>query len=133
MKTLIRVLMSSVGLVATFYFVFWIPGSLVPLFGELRWLAVVVSLVSGIGVAWFVWTKTGTLPSTSVALCAGLGAALVGGTAFCLGFFGPIILAPEANQGPCLGFILGPLGIVVGALGGFLSARSAKLLSLIHI
>jgi hypothetical protein len=33
------------------------------------------------------------------------------------GFLGPMILAPEANQGPLLGiFITGPLGLVVGAI-----------------
>lgn len=34
---------------------------------------------------------------------------------FALGFFGPILFAPEANQGPLLGiFITGPLGLLVG-------------------
>jgi hypothetical protein len=43
----------------------------------------------------------------------------VGGVAFTAGFFGPMILAPGANQGPLLGiFITGPLGLMVGlALG----------------
>ena len=35
------------------------------------------------------------------------------------GFFGPMILAPEANQGPLLGiFITGPLGFLTGAAIG---------------
>jgi len=35
--------------------------------------------------------------------------------AFAIGFFGPIIWAPDANQGPLLGiFITGPLGFAVG-------------------
>jgi hypothetical protein len=43
----------------------------------------------------------------------------VGGVSFVAGFFGPIIFAPEANQGPLLGlFITGPLGAIVGAVGG---------------
>ena len=34
---------------------------------------------------------------------------------FIPGFFGPIVFAPEANQGPLLGvFITGPIGAVVG-------------------
>jgi hypothetical protein len=42
----------------------------------------------------------------------------VGGAA---GFFGPIILNPDANQGPLLGiFITGPGGALAGALLGFL-------------
>jgi hypothetical protein len=39
----------------------------------------------------------------------------VGGIAFALGFFGPMILAPDANQGPLLGiFYTGPLGLLAG-------------------
>jgi hypothetical protein len=35
------------------------------------------------------------------------------------GFFGPMILAPDANQGPMLGiFITGPLGFLCGAAIG---------------
>ena len=42
----------------------------------------------------------------------------VGGAA---GFFGPIILNPDANQGPMLGiFITGPGGALAGAVLGFL-------------
>ncbi|HSJ08109.1 MAG TPA: hypothetical protein VK936_15495 [Longimicrobiales bacterium] len=45
--------------------------------------------------------------------------ACVGFLAFSAGFFGPIILAPGANQGPLLGiFITGPLGIVAGFATG---------------
>ena len=39
----------------------------------------------------------------------------IGGVAFLLGFIGPMILAPGANQGPLLGiFVTGPLGLMVG-------------------
>ena len=48
------------------------------------------------------------------------GALIVGGIGFCAGFFGPMVFAPDANQGPLLGiFITGPLGAVLGAIGGF--------------
>ena len=54
-------------------------------------------------------------------------AMLVGGVAFAAGFFGPIVLAPDANQGPLLGiFITGPLGFAVGlALGLWREFRRA--------
>lgn len=53
-----------------------------------------------------------------------LGAALLGGLGFLGGFFGPMLLAPEANQGPLLGiFITGPLGAVLGFLGGAIVGR----------
>lgn len=38
-----------------------------------------------------------------------------GGVSFAVGFFGPMIWAPEANQGPLLGILItGPLGTVAG-------------------
>jgi len=44
---------------------------------------------------------------------------IVGGIGFCAGFFGPMVFAPDANQGPLLGiFITGPLGALFGAIGG---------------
>jgi hypothetical protein len=43
----------------------------------------------------------------------------VGGIGFALGFFGPMILAPDANQGPLLGmFYTGPLGLLAGFVIG---------------
>lgn len=43
----------------------------------------------------------------------------VGGACFAAGFFGPMLLAPEANQGPLLGlFITGPAGLLLGAAWG---------------
>ena len=48
------------------------------------------------------------------------GALVVGGVGFVGGFFGPMIFAPDANQGPLLGlFITGPLGFLLGGAGGF--------------
>ncbi len=42
-------------------------------------------------------------------------AMMVGGICFAVGFFGPIVWAPDANQGPLLGiFITGPLGFLLG-------------------
>jgi len=43
----------------------------------------------------------------------------VGGVSFALGFFGPMILVPDANQGPLLGiFYTGPLGLLGGLAVG---------------
>ncbi len=42
-------------------------------------------------------------------------ALLLGAIGFAGGFFGPIVFAPDANQGPLLGiFITGPLGFLLG-------------------
>jgi len=49
-----------------------------------------------------------------------VGALLLGVLGFVGGFFGPILLAPEANQGPLLGiFITGPLGLFAGFFLGW--------------
>ena len=55
---------------------------------------------------------------------SGSWAMLLGGIGFAGGFFGPIVFAPEANQGPLLGiFITGPIGFALGGLlGPFLPA-----------
>jgi hypothetical protein len=51
----------------------------------------------------------------------------VGGLALAAGFFGPILLAPEANQGPLLGlFITGPAGLVLGLAWGAWRAKRRR-------
>jgi hypothetical protein len=46
---------------------------------------------------------------------------------FALGFFGPMLATPGANQGPLLGlFITGPLGFLLGCIvGAIRAARGA--------
>ena len=52
-----------------------------------------------------------------------LGALGLGFIGFAGGFFGPMVLAPDAKQGPLLGiFITGPIGVVLGAIIGALVA-----------
>ena len=42
---------------------------------------------------------------------------ITGGIFFVLGYVGPILLFPGANQGPLLGiFITGPLGLIAGVI-----------------
>jgi hypothetical protein len=46
-------------------------------------------------------------------------ALMLGGIGFAAGFFGPMVLAPGANQGPLPGiFITGPAGFVLGLAYG---------------
>ncbi|MDX6770880.1 MAG: hypothetical protein SF051_15200 [Elusimicrobiota bacterium] len=57
----------------------------------------------------------------TIGFAAGFGACLLGAVGFAAGFFGPIVLNPEANQGPLMGlFITGPAGVVLGGLLGTL-------------
>jgi hypothetical protein len=48
---------------------------------------------------------------------------VLGIVGFLSGFVGPILLAPDANQGPLLGlFLTGPGGLIVGAMLGSLAS-----------
>ena len=55
-------------------------------------------------------------------LSIGMAWGVVGGAiGFCLGFFGPILLSPQSNQGPLLGiFFTGPIGFVIGIIAGWI-------------
>ncbi|HEY4366814.1 MAG TPA: hypothetical protein VGN07_06225 [Steroidobacteraceae bacterium] len=59
-----------------------------------------------------------------------LWALMLGGIGFAAGFFGPIALNPEANQGPLLGiFITGP----AGALAGYLLGAALRFLPIANV
>ena len=46
---------------------------------------------------------------------------IVGAIGFVAGFVGPLVLTPQSNLGPLLGILVtGPLGFIVGAIGGWL-------------
>jgi hypothetical protein len=103
--------------VATFYFVFRVPFSLLSFLPRHLLIALVGSLAAAVWAGRYLWRRTqdggGVLTMT-------LGGAMVVGTVgFLGGFFGPMIFAPGANQGPLLGlFYTGPLGFVLGGAGG---------------
>jgi hypothetical protein len=104
------------------FFVVWMLMLFLPL-GEQVWIGSVVALAAAAYVSRTVWNGTAE-GSGSVAVMAGLGAAILGGLGFVAGFFGPMIFAPEANQGPMLGlFITGPAGVVIGAIAGAVYAK----------
>ena len=103
------------------FFVVWML-LFVALTGDQAWIGSLVALAAAVYVARQVWNGAAE-GTTSVAVMAGLGAVIVGGLGFVLGFFGPMIFAPGANQGPMLGlFITGPAGVVIGAIAGAMYA-----------
>ena len=56
------------------------------------------------------------------------GGLVVGAVGFAIGFIGPLIWSPGANQGPLLGiFVTGPIGFVVGAALGMFYPRKPAL------
>lgn len=119
LTTLVRILALLFVVPATYYFVYWVPFSMVPFEGT-RGIANVVSLLAAAGAGWFIWKKLGDASPDLISTVM-KGAVLVGGIGFTIGFFGPIIFAPGANQGPLLGlFVTGPGGFVLGAVGGLI-------------
>ncbi|HEU4334619.1 MAG TPA: hypothetical protein VFT32_09015 [Candidatus Eisenbacteria bacterium] len=86
---------------------------------------------AGLTMALFCWwfALRGHLSESRVRMRYGvIGGVVLGGIAFAAGFIGPIVFAPDANQGPLLGiFITGPFGFAggsaLGALYGHLRSR----------
>ena len=119
MKLLIRIIALILVVPATYYFIYWLPCSLLPL-GEQHWIANILSSACAVAAGWFVWVKTATVSEGAFSTTI-LGAVLFGGIGFTGGFFGPMIFSPRANQGPLLGiFITGPAGFVLGGIAGFI-------------
>jgi hypothetical protein len=57
-------------------------------------------------------------------------AGIAGGVGFAAGFFGPMILSADANQGPLLGLLItGPLGFVGGGVAGLIYGLSRRFVS----
>src|SRR6266403_1710354 len=117
MKVVLRIVVTFVSAVATFYFVYWMGGALV-LSRLAPWVAWLVAIVSAILAARYVWMQT-KRTQPGLASATTVGALVTGAFGFVAGFFGPILFTPNSNQGPLLGlFITGPLGFVLGAVGG---------------
>jgi len=104
--------------VATFYFTFWMGGALLSAVSLPFWTALPLAGFAAFIAARFIWRRAGSERS-GLAVSILQGALILGTIGFIAGFFGPIVFAPDANQGPLLGiFYTGPLGLVLGAVAG---------------
>ena len=113
MRLTVRVIAMLVVVPATYFIIYWVAFS-TPFSNS-----GIFSLLCAAGVGWYAWKKLGSTPADLFS-CTLLGAIVLGAIGFCAGFFGPIILASGGNQAPLLGiFITGPLGFILGAIGGF--------------
>ena len=118
MRLAIRAFVTLIAGFATFYFVFWVPFSLILPGRRPQWIPLVGSLICAVAAGRYVWTHSAAV-SNGLASCVIMGAVITGAVGFTAGFVGPIIFVPGANQGPLLGiFITGPLGFLLGAIGG---------------
>ena len=117
MKRLVRLLVTISIVVSTLFFVNVIGGAVLLGLHLPSWLSL-VSWPLAFVVGRYAWRHTASL-QTGLISSVVLGALVTGAIGFAGGFFGPIIFTPGANQGPLLGiFITGPLGVVLGAVGG---------------
>jgi hypothetical protein len=84
MKTTIRVLLSFVSFIASYYFIFWVSFSLIPGAHDIVWIPIAISLILASLVAIFVWKKTVSL-SNGLASTVLIGGIIVGAICFVLG------------------------------------------------
>ena len=85
----------------------------------------IIQAVLVTGALFLLWfAAAGHLPSERAKIARTLLiGVIVGAIGFAAGFFGPLIVAPSA-QGPLFGiFVSGPLGFVIGCIGGFFWTR----------
>jgi hypothetical protein len=114
-------LIASLGTFAAFYYVYWVPVVIILeiAYGRFQWMwiiRVLGSLVAAAGVAQYTWRHKSWAPQGLVS-CVILGAVVTSGIGFSAGWFGPMIFDP-GSQGPLAAFITGPLGFLVGSIGG---------------
>lgn len=79
-----------------------------------RVLSLLIAMLAGILLMRKIGNISNTLPACIIA-----GGITIGIIGFILGFFGPMILTPNSNQGPLLGiFFTGPAGVLLGLVVG---------------
>ena len=118
MHELFRIGVTAAAALASYVLVLVIPCNVLLPEGTPFFVPMLIAGACAFYVARFAWERSARA-SSGLSTAVGLGAAITGATGFCGGFFGPMIFAPGANQGPMLGiFITGPLGVLLGAVGG---------------
>ena len=121
MKTL-RVIAAVAGALSLGYGVLW-GGA----FMGWKNPAVALPILFGATIAAMLWwfALRGHDPISRHQMYTGcLGGLIVGGIGFAVGFVGPMLLKPGANQGPLLGILItGPGGFVVGIVAAVALAK----------
>ena len=115
MTSIFRIVVSAIVIVATYYFFYWLVLAFLPI----PWgVAAVISYACAMAAGWYAWTRTAAV-NPSLTRSVGYWAMVTGAIGFIGGFFGPMVFAPGANQGPLLGILItGPAGVLLGAIGG---------------
>lgn len=88
---------------------------------SLQFLGLLIPWIIAFLAARLVWRRSESVEPGGLFTSILTGALTLGALGFTLGFLGPMLFAPDANQGPLLGiFITGPAGLVLGAALGAL-------------
>lgn len=126
MKTVTRIILTFLSVFASYFFIFWVPFSLIPEAHNIPVIRIIVSLLIALTIGFFVWKQTGKI-SNGLLKHIIMGGIITGSIGFIIGFFGPMIFSPASNQGPLLGiFITGPIGFIIGLVGGGIYWRIKK-------
>lgn len=120
MNPLARGLITGIVALCIFQLSYWLSVAFLP-FDAVSPVPTVIALVLAVMAGLLVWRGLASDQAGTVFQTALLWAVIGGGIGFAGGFFGPMIFAPGANQGPLLGiFITGPLGLLFGGLAGLI-------------
>ena len=115
MKKSTRIIISFLGSLVSLISIH-LPFSLLMNSLEIR-TRLIITLVISVLIGSFLWFITDNV-SKKFTDKLFTTATIIGVIGFAIGFIGPIIFTPEANQGPLLGiFVTGPLSFVVGLIG----------------
>lgn len=118
MKILLRIILIFLSVTISLNVIGGVLYSLSPEVYDNKLIPSIIFLFIGIFIVIFIWKKTKNI-SDNMAKYILLSGLVIGGIGFLLGFFGGPILYPTSNLSPLLGFfITGPLGLVLGGIGG---------------
>lgn len=120
MRIPIRLVLAIVVFAICYLWIYRVPTLLIPAGPDVQRLTQLGSLGVGLAIAWFVWSRSKTAPTTVISWAL-QGAAAGCAIGFALGVLsGPFLFASKPNQGVLLGFFFtGPAGAVLGGLIGW--------------
>ena len=123
---MIRILKPIVSFLMFFVVLFFIATILIIATELSEWISVSLALFSALLAGWYAW-KLVAGEKVGVGVSVICGALLLGGLGFVIGFLGPMIVAKDTSQGPLVGvFIAAPLGLILGAVGGYIIASKQQ-------
>ena len=111
-----KIIVSALVFMAVQAFSYWAVYAQIFPFGVASSLP---ALLTAVAAAVWVWRGMGAA-EWGILTTAAIWAVVTGALGFCVGFYGAMIAAPGANQGPLAGFVFGPLGFIAGGICGAL-------------